>query len=49
MTESGKFGRKALAKFASVGDVQVVITDKNISRADKTNLEKKKISVLSAS
>ena len=49
VTESGKFGRKALAKFASVGDVQVVITDKNISRADKNNLEKKKISVLSAS
>lgn len=49
VTESGKFGRKALAKFADVGDVQLVITDKNISRADKVRLEKNKISVLCAS
>lgn len=48
VTESGKFGRKALAKFASVGEVQVVITDKNISRADKAKLEKNKISVMTA-
>lgn len=48
VTESGKFGRKALAKFASPEDVQVVITDKNISRADKSRLEKDKIKVLTA-
>lgn len=49
VTESGKFGRKALAKFASVGDVQIVITDKKISRLDKSRLEKDKIKVLTAS
>ena len=48
VTESGKFGRKALAKFASVGDVQIVITDKNIPRADRVKLEKNKISVMLA-
>lgn len=46
VTESGKFGKKALAKFASVRDVQIVITDKNISGADKSALEKNKIRVL---
>jgi DeoR family transcriptional regulator of aga operon len=49
VTESGKFGRKALAKFASVGEVQIVVTDKKISRADKAVLEKNKISVMNAS
>ncbi len=48
VTESGKFGRKALAKFASVKDVQVVITDRNLSDSDKTKLEKNKISLMTA-
>jgi DeoR family transcriptional regulator, aga operon transcriptional repressor len=48
VTGSGKFGKKALAKFATVGDVQIVITDQNLSRADKTKLEKNKISVMIA-
>ncbi|OGV53136.1 MAG: hypothetical protein A2X45_21895 [Lentisphaerae bacterium GWF2_50_93] len=48
VTESRKFGNSSLAKFASAKDVQTVITDRDLSNADRTMLEKSKIRVLMA-
>lgn len=48
VTESRKFGKISLAKFASAKDVQTVITDMNLSNQDKSSLEKNKIKVLTA-
>ena len=45
VTESGKFGKKSLAKFATAKDVQTVITDRNLPDSDKAMLEKNKIKV----
>ena len=48
VTESRKFGKNPLVKFASSKDVQIVITDRNLSRADKAMMEKNKIKVFIA-
>ena len=48
VTESRKFGRKSLAKFASAKDVQIVITDNNLSSTDRVIMEKNKIKVFMA-
>ncbi len=45
VTESKKFGRRALAKFADPKDVRTVITDSGISRSDRLSLEKDGIEV----
>jgi DeoR family transcriptional regulator of aga operon len=45
VTESVKFGRKSLAKFASAEDVQRVVTDRNLSDSDRITLEKNNIKV----
>ncbi|MFA6290255.1 MAG: DeoR/GlpR family DNA-binding transcription regulator [Victivallales bacterium] len=45
VTESRKFGKKSLAKFASDKEVRIVVTDRNLSNSDKAMLEKNKIKV----
>lgn len=48
VTESWKFGRKALVRFASLSDVDTVVTDLDISPEDRANLEESGIRVLLA-
>lgn len=48
VTESWKFGHKALVRFASLEDVHTVVTDADITPEDRANLEDAGISLLIA-
>lgn len=48
VTESAKFGRRAYGRYATVGEVDVVVTDRGISAEDRRNLEERGVTVIVA-
>jgi len=46
VTESAKFGRRAFSRYATVQDVNTVVTDPGVSPADKRNLEERGVTVI---
>ena len=46
VTETTKFGQRSLTKFADVGEISIVITDKALPNADIANLEKAGVELL---
>lgn len=48
ITSSGKFGKKALTRFASVQDVDLLVTDKFLPVSDREKMEKNGLEVLFA-
>ncbi len=48
VTESAKFGRKAFVRFASLDQIDALVTDPNLSSGDRKNLEERDITVLVA-
>ncbi|MEA2011691.1 MAG: DeoR/GlpR family DNA-binding transcription regulator [Verrucomicrobiota bacterium] len=48
VTESNKFGHKSFAKFANINEVDIVITDSNISKEDLFLLQKQETQVIIA-
>jgi len=48
VTESGKFGRKGLVRFAELGQVHTLVTDQKLSAADRKNLAEAGVKILIA-
>jgi len=48
VSESSKFGRRAFVRYATPGDVDVVVTDGSLSDQDRHNLEEQGVEVLIA-
>ena len=46
VTESHKFAKRSLAKFADISDVSMIVTDDKISSADVATLKRQKITLL---
>ncbi|MHB9036189.1 MAG: DeoR/GlpR family DNA-binding transcription regulator [Armatimonadota bacterium] len=48
VTESTKFGRRAVARYATIQDVDLLVTDDRISPIDKTRLEQQGVTLMIA-
>jgi len=48
VSESSKFGRRAFVRYATPRDIDVVVTDENLSGQDRRNLEEQGVEVLIA-
>jgi len=48
VTEGAKFGRRAFSRYATVQEVNVVVTDSGISTEDRRNLEERGVTVVVA-
>lgn len=48
VTESCKFGRRAFARYATMSEVDIVLTDSNISASDSRNLQEREVGLIIA-
>ena len=49
IADSSKFGRRALTRFASLADIDLLVTDDELSAADETKLKKADIEIIKVS
>ena len=48
VTESAKFGRRAFSRYAKIQEINVIVTDSDISSGDRRNLEERGVTTLVA-